>query len=247
MPSQSKLYIGTSGFSYPYWKGRFYPAELKQREWLRFYSQQFNALELNYTFYRFPVVKNLEKAAGETPRNFRFSVKVHKIVTHSLRVKNSKSKITEFTDIVTAGLGSKLGCLLFQFPASYTYTDERMNDILENIPNHKTSVIEFRHDSWCTEAVTAQLKKNRISFCNSSFPGLPDTAINTTNLFYKRMHGVPQLFVSSYSKNDIQQLADSIPEKKECYVFFNNTTYEAGYQNAKSLRQMLVAKHMVIN
>src|SRR5688500_12587502 len=97
-------YIGCSGFVYPAWKGRFYPDELVRSKWLSFYSSRFNALELNGTFYRFPTKKSLRTMYDSTPNGFRFSVKAHKIITHTLRMKNTREKTEEFISLVKEGI-----------------------------------------------------------------------------------------------------------------------------------------------
>src|SRR4051812_8894367 len=98
-----KLFIGTSGFSYPEWRGPFYPEDLPASKWLSYYSTKFNSLELNFTFYRFPRVKPLKTIYSSTPDNFNFSVKAHRIITHTMRLHNAKSKIEEFMAIVKEG------------------------------------------------------------------------------------------------------------------------------------------------
>ncbi len=235
----SKVYIGTSGYSYSYWKNRFYPEKLATSKWLQYYATQFNTLELNNSFYRFPTVKNLQKAASQTPDDFRFTVKAHKIITHTMRLRNAKEKIKEFTDIVHEGLKEKLSCMLFQLPPSYSYSEERMEDIIANIPHNMYSAIEFRHVSWWTKEVFEMLKKSKISFCSVSYPNLPDNNIATSDVFYKRMHGVPQLFKSAYNRDELQNLASSIPKNKQTFIYFNNTTYEAGYENALLLKKIM--------
>jgi len=237
----AKQYIGTSGFSYPYWKNRFYPEKLAASKWLEYYATQFNSLEVNSSFYRFPLVKNLQKWASVTPGDFLFTVKAHKIITHTRRMKAVKDKVTEFMDIVQEGLGDKLGCVLYQLPPSHSFTEERLEDILQNIDNKPANVIEFRHESWWTDEVFATLKKHKLTIANASFPGLPDTSIKTSNVFYKRMHGVPQLFKSSYSDEVLAALAKAIPARGTSFVYFNNTMFEAGYENAGKLKELLDA------
>ena len=89
---KGKLYIGTSGFSYPYWKNRFYPEGLPGSKWLQYYATQFNTLELNSSFYRFPKIAHLKKAADQTPDDFVFTVKAHKIITHTRRMKDVRQQ-----------------------------------------------------------------------------------------------------------------------------------------------------------
>lgn len=233
------IYIGTSGYNYPYWKNRFYPEKLAASKWLGYYSSQFNTLELNSSFYRFPVVKNLQKAAAATPTDFLFTVKAHKIITHTRRMRDVKEKVKEFETIVMEGLQEKLACILFQLPPSYSYSEERLNDIVENLEHKSQNVIEFRHVSWWDEHVYDVLRKHRLTICSPSFPNLPETNIITSDIFYKRMHGVPELFISSYTDKQLKSLAKDMPNAPRSFVYFNNTMYEAGYSNAYSLKEIL--------
>lgn len=232
-------FIGTSGFSYASWKGGFYPTGLKPALWLAHYATRFNTLELNHTFYRFPRADILRKQAAAVPEHFRFSVKAHKIITHTLRLKDSRTKIAEFMQTVDEGLGPKLGCILFQLPASFTYSTENLERVLQNIPPGARQVVEFRHASWWEAEVWNTLAQHRLTFCNVSFPGLPQALHPTGSLFYLRMHGVPELFKSSYPTKELRRLAGHMPQAQECYVYFNNTMYEAGYTNAAQLLHLL--------
>src|SRR3989442_5228163 len=80
-----RAYIGTSGFSYPEWKGSFYPADLPNSEMLRFYGQMFLTVELNNTFYRYPGEDRLAQWAAAVPAEVRFSVNAHRPVTANKR------------------------------------------------------------------------------------------------------------------------------------------------------------------
>ncbi len=235
------LYIGTSGYSYPYWKNRFYPEKLAASKWLQYYATQFNTLELNNSFYRFPKTEHLKKAAGQTPDDFVFSVKAHKVITHTRRMKDVRETILEFTDIVQEGLGDKLACILYQMPPSYSYSEERMDDIVHNLSSGRQNVIEFRHVSWWRREVYQHLEEHHIHFCSVSYPGLPEDHIMTGHILYRRMHGVPELFKSSYSEGELAVLSGQIPAEGNSFVYFNNTMFEAGYSNARSL-QRLTAK-----
>lgn len=232
-------FIGTSGFSYASWKTGFYPPKLKSSQWLAYYATRFNTLELNHTFYRFPRVEMLRKQAEAVPAEFRFSVKAHKIITHTLRMKAARDTVSEFVQVVEDGLGDKLGCILFQFPASFTYSPENMERILDNVPHAPRNVIEFRHESWWSQGVWDVLAQHGLTFCNVSFPGLPEALYSTGSVLYLRMHGVPDLFKSSYEKPVLKKLAKQMPSAEERYVYFNNTMYEAGYTNALELMAFL--------
>ena len=235
-----QLYIGTSGFSYSYWKGRFYPQGVPASRWLAYYSTQFTSLELNSTFYRFPKPAHLAKMAAATPPDFRFSVKAHRIITHRLRMKDARQKVAEFSVLVEDGLGEKLACLLFQLPPGYSFSDERLADVLVTLAGRPpyTRVVEFRHVSWWQAGVYKALAEAGIVFCSVSFPGLPEDNITSASVFYKRMHGVPELFISPYSARQLRALAKAIPADGPSFIYFNNTMYEAGYTNARALAKL---------
>jgi uncharacterized protein YecE (DUF72 family) len=98
--------------------------------------------------------------------------------------------------------------------------------------------VEFRHLSWWREEVYQALAMAGLSFCNVSYPGLPEERVVNTDLFYLRMHGVPELFRSPYSHDALQELAASLPSVASAYIYFNNTMFEAGYSNALELKRL---------
>jgi uncharacterized protein YecE (DUF72 family) len=233
-------YIGSSGFVYPEWKGNFYPSTLSREKWLNYYGTQFNTVELNGTFYRFPKVKNLKKFYSETPDDFKFSVKANKIITHTLRMKNAKNKAKEFIEIVQEGLKEKLACILFQLPPSFRYNDENLGFVLNTVPAGSGSVVEFRDASWWTRVVHHEFMKHGITFCNTDYPNLPDKLFSTTELFYMRFHGHPVLYKSEYSLDELKRFTNRIPgECKKLFIYFNNTWYAGAVKNARSIKQIL--------
>ncbi|WP_447640755.1 MULTISPECIES: DUF72 domain-containing protein [Chitinophagaceae] len=237
------IYIGTSGYSYPYWKNRFYPDKLPSASWLTYYATQFNTLELNNTFYRFPSIDSLKRSADRTPDHFVFSVKVPKLITHTKRLIGVKDTIKEFTDIAQNGLGDKLACILYQMPPSYSFSMERMMDVIDQLSFDKRNVIEFRHISWWQTDVYESLSKHGINFCSVSYPHLPSDCIVTGSFLYRRMHGIPDLFQSPYSEKELIKLYEQLPTEKDAFIFFNNTTFESGYKNAYFLQQY-ASKHI---
>ncbi len=236
---KEQLYIGTSGYSYPAWKKVFYPDKMPSSQWLSYFSEQFNTLELNSSFYNFPRVATLKKMHDATNPYFLFSIKMNRLVTHYQRLKNSKEKVDEFIQTAEEGFGEKLGCILFQLPPSFKFTEENLENLLECVPHEKRCVIEFRNISWWENEVFEALKKHKLTFCNVSFPGLPEEIHMTTDLFYLRMHGVPELFKSRYSEEELKAKAEAIPEAEHQLIYFNNTMFEAGYTNARELRTLM--------
>jgi uncharacterized protein YecE (DUF72 family) len=235
-----KWHIGCSGFSYKEWKGLFYPDKLPQSKWLAYYCEHFNTLELNNTFYRFPQLKTMEDWYKKTPDNFSFTVKAPRIITHYKQLVGTEDLVLEFYTVCKEGLKDKLGPLLFQFPPKFIYTEENLQKIVTSFDTSFINVVEFRHNSWWNEEVYTQLKKKNIIFCGVSHPSLPnDVIINNTNIYY-RLHGVPKLFLSKYSEETLEVIANKIAANhhaKNIYCYFNNTMTVAAIKNAQWLQQ----------
>jgi uncharacterized protein YecE (DUF72 family) len=232
---QNRLHIGCSGYYYRQWRNTFYPSGIPAKNWLTYYSSVFNTVELNSSFYHIPRLQSLQKQFENTPDDFKFSVKVYKSITHYQKLKDCKQQIKDFKDLIQKGLAHKLGCLLFQFPPSFTFSKEHLHLILTQIPGEKENVIEFRHSSWWCEEVRSALAEKPLTFCNVDYTKLPTEIRNETSLFYLRLHGTPNLFKTSYEDKRLQYYAQHIPAKDSVYVYFNNTFYDAGWQNAKEM------------
>lgn len=236
---KNELYIGCSGYYYPAWKKKFYPEGLQPKGWLEYYAGVFNTVELNGTFYRTPKLTDLKKYYAATPQDFRFSVKMSKQITHILKLNESRPLITEIQSLVREGLQEKCAHFLFQLPPSFQYSEENLNRVLEAIPHLPENVIEFRHVSWWNETVREKLTAANVTFCNVDFPGLDTYFIETNKCFYLRLHGNPVLFKSSYDLADLTRFYEAIPgEMTEKCIYFNNTYYEFGYENAMQLKKI---------
>jgi len=197
-------------------------------------------VELNGTFYKIPTVENLKKQASHTPENFKFSVKANKYVTHTLRLKNSLKETESFQGLLQEALGSKLENILFQLPPSFHFSKENLETIKKNVPDSSLNVIEFRHSSWWNEIVFEFFSSHSYIFCNVDFPGLQPEYLHNGSKFYLRLHGVPELFKSSYSTAYLKKISENIdPSKKPCCIYFNNTFYGHAYENALELKSLL--------
>jgi uncharacterized protein YecE (DUF72 family) len=235
--------IGCSGYYYPEWKGSFYPEGLGTSKWLSYYSSVFNSVELNGTFYRQPKIENLKKYARMTPADFRFSAKASRYITHVLRMKEAKNFVQEFSQLLVKGLEEKFDKLLFQLPEAFKYSEENLERVMETVPASSQNVVEFRHISWWNEKVLGRFREAGIVFCNVDYPGLQPPFVSTAKDFYLRLHGVPELFRSSYSRERLEQLAAAIPPGLEhCNIYFNNTADRFAFGNASELSAMLAGK-----
>jgi len=237
-----KWNIGCSGFSYRDWKEVFYPAKLPQRKWFEFYCSQFNTLELNVTFYRFPELKSLQNWYNTSPGKFHFSVKAPRLITHYKQFNDCGKYLDDFYSTISEGLADKLGAVLFQMPPKYEYSKERLELIMNSMKNEFKNVIEFRHASWWNDEVYTAFKSNKMIFCGISHPSLPDEAIITNETAYYRFHGVPKLYYSYYDNEVLKKIADRLLNKKalkEAFLYFNNTATMAAIENANWLKAYL--------
>jgi uncharacterized protein YecE (DUF72 family) len=149
----TKIYIGCSGFHYKEWKDVFYPEKLPQNKWFEFYTSQFNTLELNSTFYRFPTMKSLHKWFDTSPEHFMFSAKVPKVVTHFKKFNDCHGYMQDFYGLCEEGLKEKMGCVLFQLHPQIQYSPETLEKIIQIIDGRFRNVLECRHASWWDENV----------------------------------------------------------------------------------------------
>jgi uncharacterized protein YecE (DUF72 family) len=235
-------WIGCSGFHYKEWKKVFYPEDLPQKKWFVFYSQHFNTLELNVTFYRFPQLSFLQNWYVKSPDAFRFSIKVPRLITHYKQFLDTERMLNDFYTTSRQGLQEKLACVLFQTPERFSFTEERLERILKCVDLTFTNVFEFRHESWWQQQVYDALASRSIIFCSQSHPKLPDEVIHNQPTVYYRFHGVPQLYLSQYQKKKLQWVVDQVHQPgitTKAYIYFNNTMGIAGIRNARQTSVMV--------
>ena len=238
--TKMKYIIGCSGFHYKHWKGDFYPEDLPVRKWFEFYCEHFNTLELNVSFYRFPTPSMLQGWYQKSPENFIFAVKVPRSITHFKKLLNTENMLRDFYRTVKLGLKEKLGCILFQFPPNFAYSAEHLQRIINSLDNDFKNIVEFRHSSWWTAEIYAQLGERKIGFCGMSHPEFPDELVYNAEFLYYRLHGQPDLYRSNYTETDLARLYEklaSLRTVKEAFVYFNNDVKGYATKNAASLQQ----------
>lgn len=183
------LFVGTSGWAYREWKPGFYPAEVPQKEWLRFYSSTLGACEINATFYRLQSVETMERWRDETSEDFRFSLKMHRRITHSRSVAPDEAR----TDLLKAffdhaeRLGDKLGVVLLQFPPHRVRDDEGLDALIEALPRQRRYAFEFRNDTWDHDDVRARIAEAGGTVCLSNTDGLAPASLPPGELAYARL------------------------------------------------------------
>src|SRR5436190_754504 len=236
-------HIGCSGFHYKEWKNVFYPVGLPQTKWFDYYSSQFDTVELNVTFYRFPQLSFLENWYKKSPEHFLFAVKAPRLITHYKKFVDVQESLSSFYKTIREGLKEKLGPVLFQLPPSFIYSDEKMQQIFKALDHSFLNVIECRHESWWNKKVFAAFKKHKVSFCSISYPNLPNDVIATTDTLYYRFHGIPKLYYSVYDKKTLTAVVDTIRKilAKTSFIYFNNTAGLGAIENAEYIKEYIIS------
>ena len=192
------LLIGTSGYDYPEWKGVFYPENLKRKDFLIFYATQFNALELNNTFYNMPTAERLLSFYERSEGKLSFSVKANRLLTHEIgtdwqtAAKDFKAALEPLNE------KERLSAVLFQLPESFHYTNDNRIYLAKLIAEFEgfPVMVEFRHKEWIRDSVFEGLEKRKagIVFCDMpQLKNLPDGTVMGTPFIgenaYIRLHG----------------------------------------------------------
>ena len=241
MINDQKYFLGCSGWYYNDWKGQFYPEKLSKSKWLEYYSSQFNTVEVNNTFYRFPTEKTVKGWYKRTPDNFKITLKANQLITHRRRFKNTQSTINRFYQLAEI-LENKLACVLFQFPPTLQKNIDFLKNALEQLDSSKNNVIEFRHSSWWDEEVYNILMDENVGFCTVSAHDFPLDLINTSNYIYIRFHGVlPEKYRYFYSGEELNKWADKIKKfsSNNIFCYFNNDYNANAPKNCIMLKKIL--------
>lgn len=146
------IWVGTSGYNYPEWKGSFYPQDLPTAKMLPYYAERFQTVEINYTFYRMPNRSTLESWHRQTPEPFKLTLKAPKRITHVARLRDCAEAVQRFIEMARI-LGTKLGVLLFQLPPYLRKDLEVLDAFLNAFPTGVCAAFEFRHRSWLDDEV----------------------------------------------------------------------------------------------
>jgi len=158
------LYVGTSGYSYPKWKGKFYPKELPAKGMLRYYGENFQSVESNSTFRGMPKPEVFKRWTEEVPSEFKFSLKAPQQITHIKRLKDSREPVSHLFEVAGV-LEERLGPVLFQLPPNFKKDAERLGEFLDSLPKGSCAAFEFRHETWFDDEIFELLKKHKVALC----------------------------------------------------------------------------------
>jgi uncharacterized protein YecE (DUF72 family) len=237
--------IGTSGWVYPHWKERFYPRDLPQRRWLEFYSEHFDTVELNNTFYRLPSADAVAQWRGQAPEGFVFAVKANRFLTHITRLRAVEDPLERMMEVFTI-LRDRLGPVLFQFPESFRRTGEneqRLRTLFGLLPAKPPFVMEFRHASWFIEEIYEVMRDHEVALCMVGDPKRPTDAVVTGRIVYVRFHRPKDgRSRGNFREEELREWADRIrglARSKTAYLYFNNDANADAVRNALRLRELL--------
>ena len=239
--------IGTSGYHYKHWRGPFYPTGISPDEMLEYYSQQFDTVELNNSFYRLPTESAFDNWRQSTPANFVFAVKASRFLTHQKKLKDPESALQNLLPRASR-LSTKLGPLLFQLPPRWQVNPGRLEGLLEALPRDLRCTFEFRDLSWIQPDINRLLARFGAAFCIYELGGYQSPMTVTADFAYVRLHG-PGLgkYQESYSTGRLRrwskQVEDWAKDLASIYIYFDND--QAGYaaRNALELKRLVNGKN----
>ena len=245
MTGSTRLFIGTSGWSYDNWRDSFYRG-LPRRAWLTHYAARFSAVEINASYYRLQRVSTYQKWAAATPDHFQFAIKANRYLPAYRRLKDPARSIA-LEQARAQGLGNKLAAVLWQCPPSFQMNLPRLAVFAAALVAWRDvhHAIEFRHRSWFNEAVRACLSEHGIAVCQSDAADWPMWDAVSTDFVYIRLHGHTRTYESAYRRATLARWAQRVrgwlDEGRGVHVYFDNTDAGAAVRDASRLAAMLAA------
>lgn len=243
------IYIGTSGWQYRHWKGIFYPEDLATNKWLTFYSQYFNAVEINSSFYHQTKAATFTKWQQQASDNFIFAVKGHRFITHIKKLKDIGDSVNLFFNNVKTLIEKRdqqlRHVILWQLPPSLKIDINKLNNFIKLLPTTFRHVFEFRHKSWIDNEVRQVISNSKVE-CTvvlQDWHEWPQIRGVWGKFVYIRLHGRESLYSSNYSEEELKTWAEKIKtwqkQNLDVYAYFNNDAQGYAAENAKKLKELL--------
>jgi uncharacterized protein YecE (DUF72 family) len=228
--------VGTSGWQYGDWRGRFYPSGLPASRWLEHYAEAFATVEVNNAFYRLPERSTFAGWRERTPPEFVVAVKMSRYLTHIRRLREPEEPVARFLDRAGA-LGSKLGPVLIQLPPSLRADPSSLDAVLARFPSGVRVAVEPRHDSWFVPAIREVLSARGAALCWADRGSRPITPLWRTAAFgYLRLHEGRASPRPRYGRRALRswvaRIASAYEADEDVFVYFNNDTGGAAVVDA---------------
>jgi uncharacterized protein YecE (DUF72 family) len=215
-----RIAVGTSGYSYKEWKGSFYPTDLPASKMLAYYSERFNTVEINASFYRMPEAKTVAKWAAEVPDGFTFILKAPQRITHQKKLVDTGDEVRYLFEVAES-LGTKLGPVLFQLPPFFRSDLARLGEFLDRLPRDRRVGFEFRHESWLNDETYALLRAHDVALCAAD---TDETTDSESVLVPTASWGYLRLRRAEYTDADLAAWGERVKRQSwdTAYVFFKH-------------------------
>lgn len=238
--------VGTSGWQYDDWRGRFYPDDVPKRLWFAHYAERFPTVEINATFYRLPKAQTVGRWHDAAPDRFRYAVKGSRYLTHIRKLNDPADPVATVTTRM-APLKAFHGVWLWQLPPNLHVDVGRLETFLSTLPGGPGHAVEFRHRSWYVDAVEEALSRHNVAWVWLSDRQMPDTAPVTADLVYLRLHGLDEdpdrRYRWDYTEAElapwVERLRAAASAGRDGWVYFNNDHAANAPRNAAMLIDLL--------
>lgn len=219
------LFVGTSGWQYKHWKHVFYPEKLPQRLWLPFYSEHFQTVEVNNTFYNLPARSVFEQWEHTAPKDFVFALKMSRFLTHLKRLHDPAEPVHRFMERADA-LGDKRGPILLQLPPTYGAAPDLLDDTLSLFTPDVRVAVEFRNPTWFSNQAKELLERHGAALCLADSPRRKQPIWKTAEWGFVRFHEGSGRHAPGFERDVLQRWIALISEMfgatADVYVYFNN-------------------------
>lgn len=215
--------VGTSGYSFPEWKGAFYPKALPAAGMLPYYAERFSTVEINNTFYRLPRESVVTEWAQAVPEGFTFSIKASQRITHHARLRDV-DELMGYLLRVTTALGDRRGPTLFQLPPNMKKDRDRLAAFLALVPRRWLAAMEFRHASWFDDDTYNLLRAHEVALVIAESEDQETPLVATAPFGYLRLHR------PAYENDALDAWADRLRGQpwERAWVYFKHDTDTAG-------------------
>jgi uncharacterized protein YecE (DUF72 family) len=240
---QTDFLVGTSGWTYDHWKGRFYPEAVPKSKWFGYYTTQFATVEINATFYRAFRDQTYLNWRERAPAGFKYVLKAPRLITHRKYLENVAADIKEFWRTACL-LEDKLGLILLQLAPATPYDPDRLRVALAAFEEPARVAVEFRHKQWLSEEVAGMLREMGVAVCHADSPRSQLADWVTARVGYIRLHGRSRWYAYDYSLQELQEIAGAACRMADngadkIYIFFNNDFEGCAPRNALTLIELL--------
>jgi uncharacterized protein YecE (DUF72 family) len=232
------IHIGTSGWAYPSWKPRFYPAKLPAKKFLEHYATRLNSVEVNYTFRQLPSAAMLDGWLASAGEGFKFSFKAPQRITHFARLKNCSDLLESFyAALDPVPRAKRLGVVLFQLPPNFKANVELLDEFLSVAARPGLRLaFEFRNESWFAPEVFRLLKRHTAALCVAESDALESPDVMTSNFRCYRLRKI------DYSAAELEKIVARLKEQGgegDVFVYFKHEEAPTGALHAAEVLRQL--------